>query len=138
MTTLSLLGGDFEILFDDETVGGNAVAGMRMIRRASGASNTVYDTNALYSDIAAKADEFRAIGFRNPMLPVTPNAYTLENKYFMPRSSMEFLKDGAIEADWALASGDGVIMKEYGAITSLHLSTDSESSCCCFLISSML
>lgn len=119
MTTLSLLGGDFEILFDDETVGGNAVAGMRMIRRASGASATVYTSRALYSDVADKADFFQAMGFRNPMLPVTPNAFTLENYYFMPRSSTEWLKEGTITANWSLngadpdSNGNGVIAIAY-------------------------
>jgi hypothetical protein len=119
MTTLSILGGDFEILFDDETAGGTAVAGLRMIRRAAGATDTIYTTRALYSAVADAADEFQAMGFRNPMLPTTPNAFTMENYYFIPRSSTEYLKEGAITADWALAApnsdgnGNGVIRKEY-------------------------
>jgi hypothetical protein len=86
MSSITILGGDFEILFDDEknqNGGTTAVAGMRTIRRASGASETVYTTNQLYSAVADAADEFIAMGFRNPMLPVTPNAYTMENKYFI-------------------------------------------------------
>ena len=118
MTTLAILGGDWEILFDDETVGNNAVAGLRTIRRASGASSTVYTSLQLYSAIADAADEFQAMGFRNPMLPVTPNAFTLENKYFMPRSSTEFLKEGTFTADWSLTAspdnnGNGVISVAY-------------------------
>lgn len=118
MTTLAILGGDFEILFDDETVGANAVAGMRMIRRAAGASATIYSSLALYSAVADAADEFQAMGFRNPMLPVTPNAFTLENKYFMPRSSTEWLKEGTFTADWSLTAspnsdGNGVIAVAY-------------------------
>jgi len=118
MTTLSILGGDFEILFDDETVGGNAVAGMRMVRRATGASATVYTSLALYSDVAANADAFQAMGFTNPMLPTTPNAFTMENKYFMPRSSTEFLKEGTFTCDWTNGilpdtNGNGVIRKPY-------------------------
>lgn len=119
MSLISILGGDFEILFDDEknqNGGTNAVAGMRTVRRASGASETVYTTNALYSAVADAADEFVAMGFRNPMLPVTPNAYTMENQYFIPRSSTQYLKEGAITADWALTGtveGDGVIKVNY-------------------------
>lgn len=117
MSTISLtsngINGDFEILFDDETVGSNAVAGMRMVRRATGASSTVHTTRALYSAVADKTDEFLAMGFKNPMLPVTPNAYTMENKYFIPRSSIEYLKEGAIEANWTVSSGDGVYMKPH-------------------------
>lgn len=124
MTTLSILGGDFEILFDDETVGANAVAGMRMVRRASGASATVYTTNAVYSAVAENADYFQAMTFKNPMLPVTPNAYTMENKYFMPRSSMEWLKEGAIDADWTVTSGDGVYRKVYTTVTAAPVSGD--------------
>lgn len=119
MSLISILGGDFEILFDDEknqNGGTNAVAGMRTVRRASGASETVYTTNALYSAVADAADEFVAMGFRNPMLPVTPNAYTMENQYFIPRSSTQYLKEGAITADWALTGtveGDGVVKVNY-------------------------
>ena len=36
MTSIALLSGDFEILFDDETDGGDGVVGMKMIRRAAG------------------------------------------------------------------------------------------------------
>ena len=100
MTAITILGGDFEILFEDETVGGNAVAGMKMVRRTSGATATNYTTNALYSAIADASDDFQAMGFENPMLPVTPNAYTMENDYFIPRSSTEWLDEGAIGADW--------------------------------------
>lgn len=113
MTIISILNDDFEILFDDETVGGLAVAGMRMVRRASGASTTVYTTNALYSAIAESTDEFIAMGFKNPMLPVTPNAYTMENNFFIPKSSTEFLDEGAIDADWTVTSGDGVWRKVF-------------------------
>jgi len=102
MTAITILNGDFEILFEDETVGGNAVAGMKMIRRTSGAAATNYTTNALYSAVADAADDFQAMGFENPMLPVTLNAYTMENDYFIPRSSTEWLQEGAIEADWDL------------------------------------
>jgi hypothetical protein len=122
MTTLSLLGGDFEILFDDETVGSNAVAGMRMVRRAAGASTTVYTSLQLYSAVADEADAFQAMGFRNPMLPTTPNAFTMENFYFMPRSSTEFLKEGTFTCDWTSAvlpdtNGNGVVRVEYGGGT---------------------
>jgi hypothetical protein len=119
MTTITILSGDFEILLDDETVGANAVAGLRMIRRASGASSAVYTTNELYSAVAEVTDDFIAMGFKNPMLPVTPNAYTMENYYFIPKSSTEYLKEGAITASWALAApnsdtnGNGVLRVPY-------------------------
>jgi hypothetical protein len=117
MTTITMLSGDWEIAFDDETVGGNAVAGMKMVRRTSGASETVYTTRTLYSAIADAADEFQAMGFENPMLPVTPNAYTMESEYFIPRRDTEYLKEGAITADWTVTSGEGVYMKEYSSVT---------------------
>lgn len=115
MTIISLesngINGDFELLFEDETVGGAAVAGLRMLRRASGATTTVHDTNALYSAVAAAADDFQAMGFTNPMLPTTPNAYTMENGYFIPRSSTEFLFNGSVTSvGWG--SGE-VISIEY-------------------------
>lgn len=121
MTTLAILNGDWEILFDDETVG-TATTGMRMVRRASGASATVYTSLQLYSAIADAADEFQAMGFRNPALPVTPNAFTLENKYFMPRSSTEWLKEGTWSADWSYSTspdtvGNGVVAVEWSGGT---------------------
>lgn len=121
MTTLSILGGDFEILFADEVVG-SGVAGMRMIRRASGATATVYTTLALYSDVAANADAFQAMGFTNPMLPTTPNEFTLENQYFIPRSSTEWLKEGTIKANWSYTAspdtdGHGVVRVPYSGGT---------------------
>lgn len=121
MTTLAILNGDWEILFEDETVG-SGVTGMRMIRRASGASSTIYTTLQLYSAVADAADEFQAMGFRNPMLPVTPNAFTMENKYFIPRSSTEWLKEGTISADWSYTSlpdtdGNGVVCVEWSGGT---------------------
>lgn len=120
MTTIAILGGDFEVLLADETTGtAGTNAGLRMIRRASGATETVYETRTLYSAVAEVTDDFIAMGFKNPMLPTTPNAYTMENYYFIPRSATEYLKEGAITADWTLAApngdtdGNGVIRKEY-------------------------
>ena len=120
MTTLAILGGDFEVLLADETTGtAGTNAGLRMIRRAAGASETVYETNTLYSAVAEVTDDFIAMGFKNPMLPVTPNAYTMENYYFIPRSATEYLKEGAITADWTLAApntdgdGNGVLRVVY-------------------------
>lgn len=117
MTAITILNGDYEILFEDETVGTNAVAGLKMVRRTSTATDVGTTTNALYSAIADAADDFQAMGFSNPMLPVTPNAYTMENKYFIPRSTTEHLQAGAISADWTVTSGDGVYMKEYTVTT---------------------
>lgn len=113
MTTISILSGDWEIAFDDETVGSGAIAGLKMVRRQSGASSTVRATNALYSAIAEAADDFQAMGFENPMLPVTPNAYTMENNYFIPRRDIQYLKEGAISADWTVTSGEGVYKKAW-------------------------
>jgi len=116
MTIISLesngINGDFELLFDDENDGGLATAGMRTLRRKlTGATTTVHDTNALYSAVAAAADDFQAMGFKNPMLPTTPNAYTMENGYFIPRSSTEFLFNGSVTSvGW---TGGEVISIEY-------------------------
>lgn len=120
MTKIEILSGDFEILFEDE--GAAFVAetgpGLRVVRRTSGATNTVYTTNQLYSAVAEASDDFIAMGFRNPMLPTTPNAYTMENKYFIPRSSTQYLKEGSISADYGFTSlpdtdGNGVVKVKY-------------------------
>jgi len=114
MTTISILSGDFQIEFEDEGVS----PGLRKISRTSGASDTVYTTNQLYSAVAEAADDFVAMGFRNPMLPTTPNAYTMENQYFIPRSSTQYLKEGSITADYSLTAspdtnGNGVLKVKY-------------------------
>ena len=123
MTVIAILNDDFEILFSDEKDAGNTTGpGMRTVRRASGATSTVYTTNQLYSAVADASDDFIAMGFTNPMLPVTPNAYTMENQYFIPRSSTQYLKEGAITADWAFtvspdAVGNGVVKVAYSGGT---------------------
>jgi len=104
MTTLALLNGDWEIQFEDETNDVAANTGTRMLRYVSGVVRT---TNEIYSAVAAATDEFQAMGFKNPMLPVTPNAYTMENKYFISRASSEMLREGTITADWDLAGSAG-------------------------------
>lgn len=117
MTAISLLGGDFELLLDDENNqngGSNAVAGMRAVVRPNSPPTTnVYTTRTLYSAIADVTDDVIAMGFRNPMLPVTPNAYTMENKYFIQRRACEFLSEGAIDVDHTVASADGVYRVPY-------------------------
>jgi len=117
MTTIPILSGDFEILMDDERTTATPVLGMKTVRRASGATATVYSTNALYSAIADAADDFIAMGFENPMLPVTPNAYTMENMYFIDRRSTEWLSGGAIDADWTISGTSGIVRKPYTAGT---------------------
>jgi len=97
MSSISILSGDWEILFGDETVGTNAVAGLKMIRKAV-ATPTIISSNVLYSAVADAMDELNAMDDETPMLPVTPQAYTMENGYFIPRSSTEFLTGGAIES----------------------------------------
>ena len=117
MSTISILNDDWEIAFEDETVGSNAIAGLKMVRRTSGASATRYTTNELYSAVADAADDFQAMGFENPMLPVTPNAYTMENNYFIPRRDTEYLYEGAIDGDWTVTAGAGVYRKPYTVVT---------------------
>ncbi len=118
MTILSMLGGDWTYEFEDEVVA-TAVQGTRMLRYVSGPVRT---TNEVYSALAAGVDEFQGMGFKNPMLPVTPNAYTMENQAFISRGSTEFLKEGTITADWSNiilpdTNGNGVIRKPYTVTT---------------------
>jgi len=117
MTTLSLLGGDWTYEFEDEFVaGGSNRTGTRMLRYITGVVRT---TNEVYSALADAADEFESMGFVNPMLPVTPNAYTMENEAFISRTSTENLKEGTITADWSISgsagnnAGNGVIRVAY-------------------------
>ena len=118
MTVLSLLGGDWEYQFEDETTTTTdpLQPGTRMLQYNSGPVRT---SNEIYSAIAAATDEFTAMGFKNPMLPVTPNQYTLENQAFISRASTEMLKEGTLVCDWSFAgvagnnSGTAVIRKQY-------------------------
>lgn len=104
MTTISLLNGDWEYEFEDETNDVAAVVGTATLKYVSG---PVRSTNEVYSAVAEAADDFQAMGFKNPMLPVTPNAYTMESKAFISRSSTEWLKEGTITADWSLVGSAG-------------------------------
>ena len=103
MTVLSLLSGTWEYQFEDETVG-SGVVGTRMLVYLSG---VVVETVTVYSDLAAKVHEFQGMGFKNPMLPVTPNEFTMENKAFISRTSKEQLKEGTIKADYSLVGSAG-------------------------------
>ena len=121
MTALSLFGGDWTYEFEDEFVaGGTNRAGTRMLRYVSGPIRT---SLALYSELAANADEFQAMGFKNPMLPVTPNQFTLESKAFISRASTEWLQEGTLIGDWTLVgvagnnSGRGVLRVPYSGGT---------------------
>jgi hypothetical protein len=114
MTAITLLGGAFELLLDDEknqNGGTLAVAGMRAI--VIGPSPAVTTTRALYSAIADVTDDVIAMGFQNPMLPTTPNAYTIENKYFIQRRAIEQLKEGAVTSNMTVVAGEGVYRVPY-------------------------
>ena len=112
MTVLSLFSGDWTYEFEDESNG--AVVGTRMLRYVSGPIRT---SLALYSEIAANSDEFQAMGFKNPILPVTPNQFTLESQAFMSRASTEMLKEGTIIMNLSIVgiagnnAGRGVVRK---------------------------
>lgn len=113
MSSIAILGGDWEILFDDEKTTATPVQGLKMIRKAV-AAPTIITSNALYSAVTDAMDELNAMDDEFPMLPVTPTAYTMENGYFIPRSSTEYLKGGAIESvSWT----DVIRMKPYAGGT---------------------
>lgn len=116
MTVATLFGGDWEYQFEDETNDVAAIVGTRMLKYNSG---PVRSTNAVYSALAEALDDFQSMGFVNPILPVTPNAYTMENQAFISRASSEWLKEGTITAEWALvgvagnSAGRGVLRVPY-------------------------
>lgn len=51
----------------------------------------------LYSLIADWGDDFMAMGYENPMLPITRNHVTLENGYTIANKDFKFITEGAIE-----------------------------------------
>ncbi len=115
MTTVSLLGGDWSYEFEDERVSGASTnAGTKMLRYVSGPVRT---TREVYSALAEAADDFVAMGFDNPMLPVTPNQYTMESQAFIARRSTEYLKEGTIIQDGTIVGTEGVIRKVYSGGT---------------------
>jgi len=115
VVAITAAGASWEYQFEDETVG-SGVTGTRKLEYLSG---PVVSSNAVYSALAAVMDEFQAMGFKNPMLPVTPNEYTMESQAFISRASTEKLKEGTIRGDWSLVgvagnnSGRGVLRIPY-------------------------
>jgi len=115
MTTVSLLGGDWSYEFEDERVSGASTnAGTKMLRYVSGPVRT---SREVYSALAEAVDDFIAMGFDNPMLPVTPNQYTMENQAFIARRSTERLKEGTIIQDGTIVGTEGVIRKVWSGGT---------------------
>lgn len=119
MTTLAILGGDWEISFDDETV--NSLAGQAGLRSVSYVTGVKRTMNEVYSAVADNLDFFQAMTFKNAMIPTTTNAYVMANDYFMSRASMEQTFEGALDANWAMKTvgadldsfGHGVIKVVY-------------------------
>ncbi len=119
MSVLAILGGDWEIQFDDEKATSTPTVGLKMITHVSG--TTVVTANALYSAIADAMDELQSMDDENPMLPTTPNAYTLENEYFMDDDSTQFVSGGAISSvNWT----DEVLCKVVSGGTPFVKATD--------------
>ena len=115
MTTLSLLGGDWKYDFENERVSGATTnAGMKMLSYVSGPVRT---SREVYSALAEAVDDFVAMGFDNPMLPVTPNQYTMENQAFIARRSTEQLKEGTIIQDGTIVGTEGVVRKVWSGGT---------------------
>jgi len=113
MSVVAILGGDWEIQFDDEfNTGSTAIVGRKMLKHVSGTSTVT--ANALYSAVADAMDELGSMDDENPMLPTTPSAYTLENEYFMDNVSTQFITGGAISSvNWA----NNIWAKEYSQTT---------------------
>lgn len=115
MTVITLLGGDWEYQFEDERVSGAATnAGTKMLVYNSGPVRT---SNAVYSALAEAMDDFQGMGFDNPMLPVTPNQYTMENQAFIARRSLEWLREGTIISDGTIVGTEGFIRKVWSGGT---------------------
>ena len=115
MTILSLLSGDWTYEFEDERVSGPASnAGTKMLRYVSG---PVRETVTVYSALAEAVDDFIAMGFDNPMIPVKPNQFTMESQAFIARRSTEFLKEGTIIQDGTIVGTEGVIRKRWSGCT---------------------
>jgi hypothetical protein len=100
MSSIDILSGEWRIEFDDEKATATPTVGLKKITHISGTG--VVTANALYSAVADAMDELLSMDDENPMLPTTPNAYTLENGYFMDNLSTNFVSGGAISSvDWA-------------------------------------
>ena len=100
MSFFDILGGEWRIEFDDETAGGNAVAGLKTLKHIS--TTTVRTVNELYSAVQDAMDELNAMDDQVPMSAQTPTAYSLINGYYMSDVDTQFLSGGALQSiDWA-------------------------------------
>ena len=86
---------------------------LKKIEHTSG--TTVYTANELYSWLMDTFDELVNMDDPNPMTAQTPTEYTLVNGWFIPYSSFEYLKGGAIKTSgWdADTYDDGIRILEF-------------------------
>lgn len=88
-----------------------------------GVRRGLHTVNEFYSWIAEQADSFQAMGFKNPMLPVTPWEYTCENNYVIDEQSMAHLKEGTItQKVGGKVEQWGSISVNFGAMTPRQIS----------------
>jgi len=102
MSKFAILGGEWEIEFDDEIAAAsvNAVAGLKTLKHVL--TTTVRSVNELYSAVQDAMDELNAMDDQVPMSAQTPTAYSLINGYYMSDADTQFLRGGALQSiDWA-------------------------------------
>lgn len=95
----------------------------RLERDTTVAATTIDSVNALYSALQDQFDELTQMDDGSPMSAQTPTEYTIgiidagdKDPWFMDRTSMEFLKGGAIKtASWARTVGTntGIVRMAY-------------------------
>lgn len=69
----------------------------KVIRRASGATSTVYSSNALYSYLMDYFDELTQMDDQVPMSAQTPTSYTMINGWYLQEELTKYLQGGAIQ-----------------------------------------
>ena len=71
----------------------------KVVRRASGASSTVYSANALYSYLMDYFDELVQMDDQVPMSAQTPTSYTMINGWYLQEDLTKYLQGGAIQTN---------------------------------------
>ena len=69
----------------------------KVVRRAGGATSTVYSVNALYSYLMDFFDELTLMDDQVPMSAQTPTSYTMINSWYIQEELTQYLNGGAIQ-----------------------------------------
>ena len=73
---------------------------LQLLKRKTGASATVYSSNAAYSFIQDTMDELGQLDNTMPMSAQTPTSYTMINGWYIQEELTQYLNGWAIQTSW--------------------------------------